>query len=52
MVTGMTPVQISELASRSSLAIHELTPLRVSLEDAFMEITSDAVEYRAGEPSA
>jgi hypothetical protein len=24
----------------------------MSLEDAFMEITSDAVDYRAGQPSA
>jgi hypothetical protein len=27
--------------------VHELTPLRGSLEDAFMELTSDAVEYRS-----
>jgi ABC-2 type transport system ATP-binding protein len=52
IVTGLTAIQISELAAHASLAVHELTPLRVSLEDAFMEITSDAVDYRAGQPSA
>jgi ABC-2 type transport system ATP-binding protein len=52
IVNGLTAIQIRELAARSSLAVHELTPLRVSLEDAFMEITSDAVDYRAGQPSA
>jgi ABC-2 type transport system ATP-binding protein len=52
IVNGLTSIQISELAARSSVMIHELTPLRASLEDAFMEITSDAVEYRSGQPSA
>ena len=52
IVNGLTSIQIGELAARSSLMIHELTPLRASLEDAFMEITSDAVDYRAGQPSA
>ena len=27
--------------------MHELTPLRASLEDVFMELTSDSVEYRS-----
>ena len=27
--------------------MHELTPLRASLEDVFMELTSGSVEYRA-----
>jgi hypothetical protein len=26
--------------------LHELTPVQVSLEDAFMSITKDAVEYQ------
>ena len=52
IVNGLSSVQISELATRSSLALHELTPLRASLEDAFMEMTSDSVDYRAGQPTA
>ena len=27
--------------------MHELTPLRASLEDVFMELTSSSVEYRS-----
>ena len=44
------PPTIGELAAGASLTLHELTPLRASLEDAFMEFTGDAVEYRS--PSA
>jgi ABC-2 type transport system ATP-binding protein len=28
--------------------LHELTPQSVSLEEAFMELTRDAVEYHSG----
>jgi hypothetical protein len=31
--------------------LHELIATRVSLEEAFMELTADSVEYQAG-PSA
>ncbi|HVT42402.1 MAG TPA: ATP-binding cassette domain-containing protein [Acidimicrobiales bacterium] len=47
LVKGMLAADIGELAARSSLVVHELTPLRASLEDAFMELTADAVEYRS-----
>jgi ABC-2 type transport system ATP-binding protein len=46
-VTGLTSAQIGELAADRSLTVHELVPLRGSLEDAFMELTHDAVEYQA-----
>jgi ABC-2 type transport system ATP-binding protein len=29
--------------------LHELTVVRASLEAAFMELTADSVEYRAGQ---
>jgi ABC-2 type transport system ATP-binding protein len=48
IVAGLTSAQISGIAARASLTIHELTPLRASLEDVFMEITSDALDYRTG----
>jgi ABC-2 type transport system ATP-binding protein len=51
VVTGMTSVQVGELAADRALTIHELVPLRASLEDAFMELTSDAVEFRTREAS-
>jgi ABC-2 type transport system ATP-binding protein len=47
VVTGMEASEVGELAAAASLTVHELTPLRGSLEDAFMELTSDAVEYRS-----
>ena len=31
------------------MRLHELTVVRASLEAAFMELTADSVEYRAGE---
>ena len=45
-VEGLTAPQIGDLASRHGLRVHELTPIRASLEDAFMELTQDEVEYR------
>ncbi len=47
-VRGMTSAAIGELIARHRLVVHELTPVRASLEDAFMELTHDAVEYRSG----
>jgi ABC-2 type transport system ATP-binding protein len=46
-VEGLTSAQIGDLASRDRLTVHELTPVLASLEDAFMELTQDAVEYRS-----
>jgi ABC-2 type transport system ATP-binding protein len=48
-VTGLESEAIGELARRHDLALYELTPVRASLEDAFMELTRDAIEYRAAD---
>ncbi len=48
-VRGMTSATVGELIARERLIVHELTPVRASLEDAFMELTRDAVEYRSEE---
>jgi ABC-2 type transport system ATP-binding protein len=45
-VEGSTTRQIGDLAARDGLRIYELTPIIASLEDAFMELTQDEVEYR------
>jgi ABC-2 type transport system ATP-binding protein len=45
MVTGTTAEQIGDAARSAGIALHELAPEQVSLEDAFMRITRDAVEY-------
>ena len=46
-VIGMTSDQIGDIAAANSIAIHELTPQEASLEEAFMELTQDSVEYHA-----
>jgi ABC-2 type transport system ATP-binding protein len=46
-VTGIDGETIGELARRHGLALYELTPVRASLEEAFMDLTRDEVEYRA-----
>jgi ABC-2 type transport system ATP-binding protein len=45
VATGLTAAQIGDLAADRILTLHELSPLRGSLEDAFMELTHDAVEF-------
>ncbi len=52
VVRGTCSSDIGELAARGSLTIYELTPLRASLEDAFMELTADTVEYRSADADA
>ncbi|MER7723943.1 ATP-binding cassette domain-containing protein [Streptomyces sp. NPDC096323] len=49
-VTGLTAARIGELALRHRVLLHELTTLGASLEEAFMELTADSVEYPAGDP--
>jgi ABC-2 type transport system ATP-binding protein len=45
-VEGLTAPEIGDLAQRDGLRVHELAPIEASLEDAFMELTQDEVEYR------
>jgi ABC-2 type transport system ATP-binding protein len=45
-VEGLSAPQIGDIAARDGLRVHELTPITASLEDAFMELTQDDVEYR------
>ncbi len=47
-VSGLTAAEIGDIAWRGHLPIHELTQERASLEDAFMQMTADSVEYRSG----
>lgn len=46
-VTNMTSAQIGDLAADRGLPLHELIPLRASLEDAYLALTRDDVEYRS-----
>ncbi|MEU9078506.1 ABC transporter ATP-binding protein [Kitasatospora sp. NPDC004745] len=51
-VVGLEAPRIAELAAAGGLVLHELSTRRGSLEDAFMELTKDAVEYDAGVTTA
>jgi ABC-2 type transport system ATP-binding protein len=46
-VTGLAAPRIGELAAGAGIVLHELTPQLASLEEAFMELTADSVEYGA-----
>ncbi|HEY5224801.1 MAG TPA: ABC transporter ATP-binding protein [Microbacteriaceae bacterium] len=45
-IAGITAVQIGEAAAASGVVLHELTPVSASLEEAYLELTHDDVEYR------
>jgi ABC-2 type transport system ATP-binding protein len=45
-VTGLPAERIGDLAFRNGIAVHELSPQRASLEQAYMELTRDTLEYR------
>jgi ABC-2 type transport system ATP-binding protein len=54
-VTGLDNTAIGIIAAREGIALIELTPQQATLEEAFMEITRDAVEFHGtvpGDPPA
>jgi ABC-2 type transport system ATP-binding protein len=48
-VHGLTAAQVGEAAAARGIVLHELAPQQASLEQAFMEMTRDDVEFRTGE---
>ncbi|GAB2456537.1 ABC transporter ATP-binding protein [Xylanimonas ulmi] len=50
-VTGLEASAIGELALTAGVVLHELTPVSSTLEQAYMELTADSVEYRTGDPT-
>jgi ABC-2 type transport system ATP-binding protein len=46
-VTGPTAAGIGDLARDLRISVHGLTPRQVSLEEAYMDMTRDAVEFHA-----
>jgi ABC-2 type transport system ATP-binding protein len=46
-VHGLTGQQIGEIALAEKVVLAELTPLQISLEQAFMRLTGETVEYHA-----
>jgi ABC-2 type transport system ATP-binding protein len=45
-VHGLTSQQVGEVAARHGIVLHELTPQQASLEEAFMDLTRDDVEFK------
>ena len=45
-VTGIAASAIGDLAAAQGIVLHELSPQEASLEEAYMELTHDSVEYR------
>jgi ABC-2 type transport system ATP-binding protein len=46
-VEGLTAEQVGEIAAAHNVVLHQLTPVQASLEEAFMELTRDDIEYKA-----
>jgi len=46
-VTGSTVEAIAEVAAAARIVLHELTPVTGSLEDAYMSLTQDSVEFHS-----
>jgi ABC-2 type transport system ATP-binding protein len=46
-VARLEAPRIGELAAQNGYVLHELTPQRASLEEAFMELTRESTEYPA-----
>jgi len=50
LVTGLEVARVGDLAHAAGVALHELSPLQASLEEVFMELTSDMVDYHGHAP--
>jgi ABC-2 type transport system ATP-binding protein len=48
-VHGLTAAQIGDAAAAGGVVLHELTPKEASLEEAFMDLTREDVEFKAAE---
>lgn len=50
-IVGLPAARIGDLAAARGIPLHELTPTTGSLEDAYLALTGDSVEYRTKELS-
>jgi ABC-2 type transport system ATP-binding protein len=46
---GVSAADIGDVAARHGIPLHELTPRSGSLEDAYLALTEDAIEYKTKE---
>ena len=52
VVSGMDATRVGDLAAQHQITLHELSPQRASLEEAFFELTDESVEYHGGDVSS
>jgi ABC-2 type transport system ATP-binding protein len=50
-VRGLTEDQVGDIAFARGIPVYHLVAARTSLEQAFMELTADSVDYRATQPA-
>jgi len=46
-ITGMDSAEVGRLAAAHGIVLFELIPVKASLEEAFMELTRESMEYQA-----
>jgi ABC-2 type transport system ATP-binding protein len=51
LITELSLDRVGDLAYDSGIRLHELSAVQASLEQAFMELTKDSVEYHAAVPA-
>ena len=51
-VRGVSTERVGDLAAANGIVLHELTGLQASLEEAFMELTKEDVEFKGQEAAA
>jgi ABC-2 type transport system ATP-binding protein len=51
-IDGLTAEHVGTIAWQAHIPVFELTVQQASLEQAFMKLTGDSVEYRANDPAA
>jgi len=49
---GLPVDRVGDLAFENAIRLHELAPAQASLEEAFMELTADSVEFQAHTPGS
>ena len=50
VVTGLDAAAIGDLAAGHGIALHALVPRQASLEDVYLDLTGESVDYRAAAP--
>jgi ABC-2 type transport system ATP-binding protein len=50
-IRGLSSEQVGTLAAEHGIVLYELVPQMASLEEAFMELTRDSVEFHTDAPA-